>query len=682
MNKYLFILVFTLVSTVIGYAQCSVNAGGKFTTCGTSYTLKGEVEGGATNINWTIVKKPNGATDPVISNTTILNPSVTGMNKPGDYTFRLSKKCDDNRVVTSDVVITSTGDISSFSAGSDILTIPATTGTVQLNGVIPEGFTGKWRAVNIYELERFSRENSNNAEFNAIDITNPTFSLIKKADHDVDPAYRIYLKITSLYNPNCSYEKYIIVRFIPNPKVLFPQVIESCVSSMDAINYYDPLITSPFFETFQKNAAGNPAFGTTVVLNTISTPVGGSIEYLNFDTRRFELKTTALGEYKFTFTIKNSTGEYTTPVLTYIKKGVKLKPISFLDSNYPEQHMVYAGGGSGGELLCNMVGSLTPVNINYSIDPNDDPITINSTASVDPRYVPGGVVPTIESFGAGLAKRYFKVIPPAGGWKIGTYVISMSYSSNGLCPSNTTYYIHVSDGNRPDLSIDDVVVCYPGSGIVDALVSLPPVFQQVIEPTYMLDYSGQYEISLISKPDGAAVPTYDSYNTTRSLKSNQTVIHNLNMPGEYIFKVRVAGYIESVDWLVKEEYECSGASRETTFKVIVSEQVGSNAGSNQDDLFCRARTVLVGNNPGAGQGKWTVESAPAGMVPTFSDDTNSRTIVAGLDMTGSYKFKWTIKTGDCISSSIVEVITDQDNCKKPLIITNPTTTNKTIKRKK
>ncbi|MDM1399035.1 hypothetical protein HX049_18060 [Myroides odoratimimus] len=677
--KYLYILVFVLVSAVVGYAQ-SVNAGGEAIICGTEYTLKGSTQDSdASGLTWTVFNKPSGATDPVFSDPNILTPLVTGMNKPGVYTFRLTKVINSTTSVYSDVQIKSTGDTSSFTAGSDVLTIPATIGTVNLNGVIPEGFTGEWRVLNIFEYERFGYENSNNAQLSATNIANPTFSLIKKADHDVDPAYRIYLKIRSLYNPNCTFEKSIIVRFIPNPKVIFPEKSEVCVSSMDAINYYNPLATSPFFDTYQPNAAGNPIFGTTIVLNTISTPVGGSIQYLDFATRRIEFKTTALGEYKFTLTIKNSTGEYTTPILTYIKKGVQPSPISFLDSNHPEQYMVYAGSGSGGELLCNMEGSLTPVNINYSIDSIDDPTTITVSAKV--QSMPGEEKPTIETFGEGLAKRYFKVTPPVGGWRIGTYVISIN-SRNGECSRNTNYYIHVSDGNRPDLKIEDVVVCYPGSGVVDAIVPLPPAFQEVIDPTYMKGYSGKYEISLVSKPAGSATPTYDSYLTTRSLKSNQTVIHNLDRAGEYVFKVKIEGYIDDVDWLVKQEYACSGASRETIFKVIVSEQVGANAGSNQDNLYCRARTVLVGNDPGAGQGKWTVESAPVGMSPTFSDDSNPKTIIAGMDATGGYKFRWTITTGDCISSSIVEVITDQDNCKKPLIITNPTTTSKTIKRRK
>lgn len=677
-NKYLCILVFTLVSTVVGYAQ-SVNAGGNRTICGTEYTLQGSTDAGDTNgITWSIESKPPGATDPIISNPSILTPTVTGMNKPGPYVFKLTKV---GTTAVSHVTITSSGDVSSFSAGSDILTIPASVGTVNLNGVIPEGFTGVWSAENIYEWNRFGRKNSNNATFSATNIANPTFSLIKKANHDADPAYTLTLKITSTYNPNCSYEKTITVRFIPNPQISFKSY-ESCATTLTNnyvyVRYQD---SSPRLASYYNGTTGYDGLGTTITLNVISQPVGGNLTLLYFETDNIRFITNAVGLYTYTITVSNSQGTFTTQNTINIT-GVQANEISFIDPAYPEQHMVYAGGGSGGEVLCGMVGKSTPININYSLGEGDDPTTINATATVNSQYVPAGLVPTIETFGDGLAKRYFKVTPPLGGWRVGTYPISISYNKNGSCGKSTTYYIHVSDGNRIDLKINDVVVCYPGSGVVDAVVSLPAVFQEIIDPTYMMGYSGKYEISVVSKPAGANTPTYDSYNTTRSLKSTQTTIHNLNMPGEYVFKVKAEGYIESVDWLLAEDYACSGASRETTFKVIVSAQVGSNAGSNQDDLFCRARTVLVGNDPGAGQGKWTVESAPAGMAPTFSDDTNPRTIVAGLDVTGTYKFTWTITTGDCISASTVEVITNQDNCKAPLIITNPTTTNKTIKRKK
>ncbi|MFM9403799.1 hypothetical protein ACKLNQ_18015 [Myroides odoratimimus] len=680
-NKYLFCLVFTIIVTSISYGQ-SVNAGGSAVTCGTTHTLSGSTENGDTKgLTWSVVGKPTGATDPVISNPSILKPSVTGMNKPGIYTFRLTK-VNPSGSVYSEVQITSSGDISSFSAGSNILTIPASIGTVNLNGVIPEGFTGEWRAVNVLQYEVYSTTTDINTNISNKHIANPTFSLIKKSDHDTDPAYKLILKITSIYNPYCVSEKEIIVRFIPNPRIIVPEKISKCGESViDDTMYFDLLANSPAFTTHKPYTAGSPTSGTTITLNTIEKPGTGVFEFKSLEERRMYFRIDDVGLYKFTLTIKNATGEYTTPIIIFNKTGVKPGEINFVLTNHPEQYMNYTGGGTGGELLCGKIGDNSPVNVYFELNEKDDPLTTITTTSVYSKATPGEIVPNVQMFGTGKKVRFFTVTPPTGGWKAGTYPIYVE-TSNGGCSISTTYYIHVSDGNRPDLKVEDVMVCYPGTGTVNANVILPTPFQETINKTYFQDFSGNYVLEVVSKPTGSAEPQFESdiWNQ-RTLKSTSTVISNLNKAGEYVFKIKAIGYGSHVDWLVKQEYECSGTSRETTFKVIVSEQIGANAGSDQTGVFCRDRTVLVGNDPGdIAIGKWTVESAPVGTTPFFSDNSSSRTLVGGLDKTGSYKFKWTIKTGDCIASDIVEVIADQDNCTVPKIITNPMLPNKTQRR--
>ncbi|MEK6495486.1 hypothetical protein [Myroides odoratimimus] len=679
-NKYLLYLVFVFVSTTVGYGQSTVNAGGDATICGTTYNLKGTTDGETTGLTWSVLNKPSGATDPVISNPSILTPGITGMNKPGVYTFRLTKVTQTGSSY-SDVKITSSGDVSSFSAGTDIVDVFASVGSVNLNGVIPEGFTGEWRFENIYNKERYGRINSENGQLSSTNIANPVFSLIKKADHDVDPAYRFFFKITSKFNPNCSYEKSVVVRFIPNPFIKVKSKSGCGDSLVDEYVYLDFEAGSPIFGTKHPNVSGNPSFGTTVSMNIISQPIGGNLTFTGFDTKNIEFKTSAIGTYKFTLTVSNAAGTFTTPELTYTKTGIKPGNLNFVDSAHPEQNSGYSYGGSAGELLCGFEGTNTPVEVYFKINEKDDPVTTTTTATFYGGSYPGEQVPSLVISGEGQRQRMLKVTPPVGGWRVGTYAISFTIR-NGDCALPGTYFIHVSDGNRKDIKIEDVTVCYPGSGTVNATIQLPEVFQEVINPNYLAgNYSGVYHFTVVSKPMNSSTPEYE-ITDNRNLKSTSTIIRNLDKPGEYVFKVKAQGYINSVDWVLEQEYACSQASRETTFKVIVSEQIGANAGSNQEDVFCRSRTVLVANDPGLGQGKWTVESAPVGMIPTFSDATSPRTIVAGMDLTGVYEFKWTITTGDCESSSIVKVITEQDSCKTPLIITNPTTTNKTIRRKK
>lgn len=173
---------FFLASNTFSFAQCTINAGGNVTICGTTHTLDGSSSGNTVgNPTWTLVSKPSGAPDPAISNVNVLKPNVTGMTSPGNYVFKISQSCDDGSTVTSQVNITAPGDVSTFTAGPDITNVNATVGTVTLNGVIPAGYTASWSAYNIYNWERSSVKNMENAQFSSTTIANPTFSLIKKA---------------------------------------------------------------------------------------------------------------------------------------------------------------------------------------------------------------------------------------------------------------------------------------------------------------------------------------------------------------------------------------------------------------------------------------------------------------------------------------------------------------------
>ena len=226
-QKLFFILLFFLGNMMI-YSQCTVNAGGGGTICGTSYTMQGSTTGTPTGAPvWTLVSKPSGAPDPVFSNVNSLTPNVTGMTFPGNYVFQVEQNCSPGGSVTSQVTLKAPGETSTFTAGPDITNVNATTGTVTLNGVVPDGYTASWSAYNIYRWERSSVKTDQNSQFSSTTSATPTFSLIKKANHDIDPAYVVTLRITSTNNPNCWYEDTAIVRFIPNPQILpnvFPAV--------------------------------------------------------------------------------------------------------------------------------------------------------------------------------------------------------------------------------------------------------------------------------------------------------------------------------------------------------------------------------------------------------------------------------------------------------------------------
>src|SRR5690606_9104104 len=263
---YYFTLLLTLFSLLpeVKAQHCSINAGGNVTIRGTSHTLAVSSSGSQSGLlTWIIVSKPSGAPDPIISDINSYTPLVSGLNFPGNYTFEIQQNCTSGSV-SSQVTITAPGAVSTFTARADITNVPATVGEVTLNGVVPAAYTAQGTAINIYNNERFGQENTANSEFTRTTSPTTTSRLMKKANHYIDPTYRVRLKITSTLNPNCSYEDELIVRFIPNPEVSFVNV-SNCLGTDDpSESYYVQFASnSPIFATRENNVSGNPAFGTT-----------------------------------------------------------------------------------------------------------------------------------------------------------------------------------------------------------------------------------------------------------------------------------------------------------------------------------------------------------------------------------------------------------------------------------
>ncbi|MFC4164531.1 hypothetical protein ACFOWU_12760 [Epilithonimonas zeae] len=631
--------------------NCSVNAGGTATICGTSYTLQGTRTGSPVgNPTWSVVSKPSGAPDPVISNVNALTPTVTGMTYPGNYVFQISQVCNLG-TSTSQVTILAPGDASTFTAGPDITNVNATVGTVNLNGVVPAGYTAQWSAYNIYTYERTSGTKvNNNATFGSPTSGATTFSLTKKADHNEDPAYIVTLRITSNTNPNCFYEDTAVVRFIPNPQLIIPSRSE-CLSATGA-TFINLSSTSPIFNTTTAGAAGNPTYGTSIAMTVNSQPSGGNITYWRiFDGALYFTGATTPGVYKFYLTITNASGTYVTPEITYTITGITPKPVSFLVASEPDQMTSYFNANSGGEVQCGMAGSTTPITFGYRLD-SSDPVTNISTVLVSGVIPPGGA-PGFTTSGAGTANRSVTVTPPSGGWRVGTYRFTV-YTSNGSCIGATQYYyIHISDGARPNVSVNNTVVCYPGSGVVTATVQLPTVYKGVVNSSYFQDFGGKYDFTTVSVPNGAASPTFEASNL-RSFTSTSTVIGNLTKAGVYTFKIKLVPSVGGIGAFLDKEYACSGTSLEGTFTITVAPQINSNAGSDQD-VICNTAVSLVGNDPSSGTGTWSVISSPAGTSPVFSNASSPETSVSALSAAGTYTFRWTITTGDCVSTDDVNV---------------------------
>jgi len=655
-NKPFFLFLLLFLGNMIIYGQCSVNAGGNVTICGTSYTLQGSSGTTSGTPTWTLVSKPSGAPDPVITGVNTLTPTVTGMTSPGNYVFKVEKDCGPSGSANSQVTITAPGAITGFTAGPDITNIPASTGIANLSATIPAGYTPSWTYYNISSYEFNGAIVTTNASMTNTTTATPTLTLAKKSDHDIDPSYRVILRITSTINPSCWYEEDAIVRFIPNPNMVFPASRTVCVSAPIGSNsfYYDPDSESPKFSTFTTNSSGNPSSGTTVTMTVVSQPSGGNIQYSRMDNGRLYFTgITATGPYVFDLKIENSTGSDTTR-LTYNFDGYQPGVLSFLDPAYPNQIELYTPGSSAGSVYCNRVNSTAPITFYYKLNSADSPLfSSNVTAS---GVIPGGVAPLIVQGGAGTLNRSATLTPPSGGWKAGTYRFTVTVTGGSGCTRTHIYYVHISDNVRPAVNVNNITVCYSGSGVVSATIPLPAVYQETTANlSYFQDFSGRYDFTLISSPAGASVPTYQAA-SLRSLKSTSTVISNLDKPGEYVFRIKAAG-ASGPQKIIDAEYACSLTSPEDTFSVFVSAQVGSNAGSAQT-LIGTTQTTFNGNNPGVATGAWMLLSKPVGATdPVIATPSLYNTNVTGFNSPGTYTFRWTVTTGTgtCTSTSDLTV---------------------------
>ena len=669
--KYKIFLIFLFVGILNLFGQ--VNAGGNRVICGVSTALHGTGTSGAT-FNWTIVSKPSGASDPIFSNPTILRPTVSGMNTPGPYTFRVTQNLS-GQITTSDVTITSTGNVSSFSAGNDITTISATTGIATLSGTIPNGYTASWSYYNISEFERYGSKINKNATMSNINSANPTLELTKKANHDIDPAYRVVLRITSIYDPNCWYEDDAIVRFIPNQKLVFTTNNNRCYSLTNPLRFINLDPSSPVFSTDVPNASGNPAFGTTVTVNPISQPAGANISFkeLLINTVYFN-GVTVVGTYVFTVTISNANGTHTTPQITYNYNGNQPEQVSFLGAAYPEQMMLYTPGGSGMRFYDkSIIGTSAPLTVYFKINSLNSP-TVTTIIKNSGEIPPGGN-PTLALNGDGTMNRSIVATPPIGGWQAGTYRINI-VTRDGTCSISQDFYIHISDGKRKDVQVNDLTVCYLEGGNLEATIPLPDFYQGVENNSYLQGFTGGYTIKNVSKPNGSFIPTYDPA-TNRTFKNTTTKISNLNKEGEYVFEIEATAFPGGVDpRFIQKEYENSGAKYKDTFSVFVTKNTTANAGEDYTTTSCAPGFPLLGNQD-SGPGKWTVVSAPNGVNTsniTFSPDTTPESpyiIVNGASVTGDYTFRWSVGNNSCASFDDVK-ITVADNMPEPIIIVNNT----------
>ncbi len=669
----LFLIVALL--TFKSYSQnCTVNAGGNVVVCGTTTTLTGTVTGivGAGTPLWTFVSGPGPV--PVIVTPTALVTNVTGMSNDGVYTFQLARNCGTG-ISTDQVSITAHPSPPGFTAGPDITGICATVGSTALAGVIPAGYTGVWTSENIYSLNRYGTSVSSNSTFSSTTVANPTFSLISTSNHDIDPAYNVDLTITSM-DGVCSFTDQAVVSFCPNPALIPASPYEFCGTGtifIDLDANSPDMSSNPAY-----NGAGSTA-SVTYTVNTVSKPGGaGVLSFSEIEGDRVYLNGfSVVGTYVFSITVSSPCCG--APVTTSnITVNVNPPSPSDLDFNpsglHPEQMTLYSYGGSAGEVHCGIAGIATPEPFYFNINPLDPPSTVVSVFSGGILSA-GASVPTVTVTGGGTMNRVASVDPGVGGWKVGTYMFFV-ITGTWPCEVVNSYYIHISDGNRPPIAVPDISVCYMGAPIT-VTVTEPAVFQGVVDPSYFQDFSGRWDYAVVSKPTGSGNPVFDSY-SNREITNPTALISNLDTPGDYVFTI-TANSGNGAGNFLEAEYACSGISAplSATFTVHIENFITANAGSSQS-LGCTSSIFLLGNSPGAGTGLWTNVSSPMGSTPVIPSPNSPSTIPNSLTVAGAYTFKWTITSqyGSCSSNANITFTISAVSPDVPLIgtIVQPTCT--------
>ncbi len=680
LKRFRFLIILgTLLSYSNLYAQnCTANAGGNIVVCGNSSSLVGIVSGSvaAANPVWTFISGP-GST-PTFGDPNALTTTVNGMNTDGVYTFQLSQLCGSGTSIDL-VSITAHPQPPSFTAGADITGICAATGTTALAGVIPAGYTGVWTSRNVYSWMYGSGIVSTNSVFSNANSATSTFSLINKANHDIDPSYDLTLTITST-DGMCTYSDVVRVTFCVSPVLVAPSAQTIC--GLGVINFYMGVTGAQMASSPSYQGAGQTP-DVTYTVNTLTKPGGAGTLTFNELTGRYITLSgfTVAGTYTFTITVASNCGcgTSTTGTITVNMLAAAPKDPIFQMAGHPEQigndgggsGDVYAYGNSAGEVHCGIAGTATPELFYFNIDPSD-PASTSAVAVTSGLLPPGASTPIATISGAGTMNRTVSVAPGASGWKVGTYAFDIQLGSSP-CTNNSTYYIHISNSARTAISVANQSICYPGAGAVSTTIALPTVFQGAVNSSYFQDFLGRWDLAVVSKPAGSGNPTFDA-DALRSLTNTSTGIYNMDTPGDYVFSI-TAFNGNGVGAFLEKEYACSGiASITANFTIHIENKIVANAGSNQS-LGCTSSIFLLGNSPGTGSGLWTNVSNP-GSLPSIVPATSFSVIPTNLNVAGNYTFKWTITSlyGSCTSNANITFNISAVSPVAPVIgtITQPT----------
>lgn len=602
--------------------NCTINSGINQTTCSSSVTLTGNVNGTTGGIpTWSFV---SGPATPVIANPNNLVTNVTGLTIPGNYVFQLAQPCQLGGTATQTVTVTAYPE-PVFSISSPEFSVCANYAAVNTLSATPllPGWTGRWT---IHERV-YGGDVTSHFSLSASNAPITTVQLL--------PAYQV-----------CGNHGYVFRWTITSPNGL-------CSYSRDVSGYYYPDINQVNFNTTASVCSpGIAGFGmtscafwslylvsTSVNITPISAPAGftgtltGTIGagVLNIS------GLTMPGTYTFNATIgfpvcgtSKSYGPFTVTV------GNGIPSINF-------------SGNPGNTCLSSMPASLT---FNFMVGNANDSV-----------YVETPTGPYLYQFtGMGTTNRSV-IITPVTSWIPGEFRFAIrirgNADSSGACENRAVNSIFIYDGNPPlTNTISNSTACIPsGLSTATATIRLPRLNVSYLGLNFGWPGLNSWQISKISGPAAGGTGSAAINDITCTLTGL--------VEGVYTLRATPTG------GPIQEELACSGGFTPPVFTVTVYNQQGANAGTNQS-INCIQSFPLAANAPlSPSVGTWSQVSGPTPMQFSNIHDPNALAVYpSGQAMNGSYTFRWTISdpNGNCPLVSSDVVITSANAC-APLPLT-------------
>lgn len=615
---YLLLPVMLLLFLLKSHGQsCTVNSGISVSTCGTTATLTGNVNGNtAGSPVWNFV---SGPITPVIASPGSLTTNVSGMTQPGNYVFRITQVCQLGGTVYQDVTVTTNPEPPGFAITNPAIMVCNNYAAVHnLSATpLPPGWTGRWTA----HLKDNGNDVTNQFTFSSPATPFTTAQLVPAQQTCGNRGYFFRWTITS---PNglCTYNKSVDAYYYPDINQL-------------SYNTTPVSICGPGSASIASTSCGtwSAYLPVSYTVSPLSVPAGftGSLSATNGGGGLVISGLTIPGAYTFNVRI-NFTGCGTSKTFGpfTINTGIGLPVYNF--TGIPANFCLTSAPAS--------------VTFHFTVA---DPTVISYLEFPIPNF-------TYSITGTGTSSRSI-TFTPVSGWTAGAFrfVLRFRHASNppGTCEVRAVNGLYIYDGNPPAaITIANSTACIPvNSTSAAGTINLPNLNVSYLGPDF--GWQQVWTFEKLSGPAGGSI-------SDAGINAATANYWGLTA-GTYTFRAKLIGTGNRI----LEELACSGGFTPPTFTITVYNQQGANAGTSQN-IVCIQLHPLAANAPIAPSiGTWSLVSGPSPM--QFSNVNNpdaSVSIWTTHANAGTYVFRWTISdpSGRCPAVSSDVTITSSTRC--------------------